>query len=256
MPLTARVQLNRASYVDRPNLGKELVTTDWSAYATAYDLLSEHNPAYQELLVGFEDFLGTIEEPKLIYDIGGGTGNYTKIAARTCPGSEIVLLEPDSGMLNLARAKLAGQKNVHFDSRRFEEFETDRPADLVICIHALYTMPAPARRLADLRRLLRPSGLLYLVDLGRFMDLTDWRRYLFRSIRKRKGVFGALRVFWQGREIARQNANILKAQENGLYWTHTGAQIASAVNAAGFEILRQDAVYRGYSDLLICRAAP
>jgi len=256
MPPTGRIMLNRVESSDRPKSGRKSVATDWSAYATAYDLMSEQNPAYQDLLLEFEAFLGTLEKPKLIYDIGGGTGNFTRIAARACPSSEIIFLEPDTGMLDLARAKLTSHMNIDFDARGLEDLETDRTAELVICIHALYTMPSPARRLADLRRLLRPGGLLYLVDLGRFINLTDWRRYLFRSLRKKKGVFGALRVFWQGREIAKQNSNILKAQKDGLYWTHTGAQIASAANEAGFEILRQESVYRGYSDLLVCRAAP
>ena len=39
------------------------VRADWSAYATAYDLLSEHNPEYQILLQDFEDFLATIKTP-------------------------------------------------------------------------------------------------------------------------------------------------------------------------------------------------
>src|SRR6056297_1583361 len=83
------------------------VPVDWSSYAKAYDLLSEHNPAYQALLRDFEGFLSTIRPPELIYDIGGGTGNYTKIAAHACPCSEIRFVEPNAGMIGLARAKLA-----------------------------------------------------------------------------------------------------------------------------------------------------
>jgi hypothetical protein len=73
-------------------------------------------------------------------------------------------------------------------------------------------------------------------------------------LRKKHGIAGALKVFWQGREIAKQNANIRKAQMKGAYWTHSEAEIASAVSTCGFEIVRQESVYRGYSDLLVCRA--
>ncbi|MGX0978840.1 hypothetical protein ACSSVY_004585 [Roseovarius sp. MBR-51] len=73
-------------------------------------------------------------------------------------------------------------------------------------------------------------------------------------MRKEHGLAGTLRVFWQGREIAKQNKAIFKAQTNGAYWTHTETEIASAATAADFEILRQDSVYRGYSDRLVCRA--
>lgn len=244
------VNLHRSEPDDRS------VRVDWSTYATAYDLLSEHNPEYQALLHDFEAFLATIETPRLIYDIGGGTGNYTEIAARAFPGSEIRFVEPDAGMIGLARAKLAAHGNINYDTLAIEDIDALGTADLVICVHALYAMPAQEQRLGDLRRLLRPGGWLYLVDLGRYMDVADWRSYLFSNLKKEHGLTGALRVLWQGREIAKQNKTILKAQKNGVYWTHTEAEMALAATTAGFEILRQQSVYRGYSDLLVCRAKP
>lgn len=242
------VTLARSETADRSAL------VDWSTYAGTYDLLSQHNPEYQALLQGFERFLKTIDAPQLIYDIGGGTGNYTEIAARLCPGSEIRLMEPDAGMVARAKSKLSAHRNVSYATLALEDITTPAPADLVICIHALYTMPAPEQRLRDLRKLLRPGGWLYLVDLGRDMDVADWRSYLFSSLKRELGLIGALRVLWQGREIAKQNKSIFKAQKDGSYWTHSDAEIASAVSAAGFEIVRQETVYRGYSDLLVCRA--
>ncbi len=232
------------------------VRPDWSAYATAYDLLSEHNPEYQALLQSFAAFLATIEIPRLIYDIGGGTGNYTEVAARAFPGSELRLVEPDTGMIASAKSKLAAFGNIKYDTHTLEDFDAPGTADLVICVHALYAMPEQEQRLGDLRRLLRPGGLLYLIDLGRYMNVSDWRSYLFSNLKKEHGLVGALRVLWQGREIAKQNNAILKAQKKGVYWTHTEAEIASATAAAGFEILKQQSVYRGYSDLLVCRATP
>jgi ubiquinone/menaquinone biosynthesis C-methylase UbiE len=228
--------------------------TDWSAYSTAYDLLSLHNPAYQELMLGFEEFIKTIEPPKVIYDIGGGTGNYTEIAARTCPDSEVHLAEPDAAMLENAKYKLATHKNVTFHNTALQDIEATAVADLIVCVHALYAMPDQTQRLNDLRRLLRPGGYLYLIDLGRHMNVGDWRSYLFTELKKEHGLTGALRVFWQGREVAKQNKAILNAQKNGTYWTHTEAEIAMAVSAVGLDIIRQQTVYRGYSDLLLCRA--
>ena len=235
--------------------GKNLAA-DWNAYAAAYALLSLHNPAYRALMDGFARFLETIEAPRTILDIGGGTGTYTEIAARRFPGAELCLVEPDAGMRALAQAKLRGQGNVRFDDRGLQDFDAPASADLVICVHALYAMPEQARRLHDLRRQLRPGGWLYLVDLGRPMDVADWRGYLFADLRRKHGLLGALRIFWQGREIARQNRIIREAQDSGTYWTHSGAELAELAAAAGFEIVRQDVVYRGYSDLLVCRARP
>jgi ubiquinone/menaquinone biosynthesis C-methylase UbiE len=242
--------------VQNPQATGRSIRADWSAYATAYDLLSEHNPAYQELLQDFEAFLETIETPRLIYDIGGGTGNYTEVAARACPDSEIHLVEPDVGMSAAAREKLAAFDNIQYEAVAMEDLGVSGTADLLICVHALYAMPDPEQRLREMRRLLRPGGWLYLIDLGRDMDVADWRSYLFSSLKREHGLAGALRVFWQGREIAKQNKTILKAQREGSYWTHTAAELATAVTAAGFEIERRASVYRDYSDLVVCRAKP
>ncbi|MGK7753038.1 MULTISPECIES: class I SAM-dependent methyltransferase [unclassified Roseovarius] len=229
---------------------------DWSAYATAYDLLSRHNPEYKALMREFEEFLAEIDAPKIIYDVGGGTGNYTEIAARLCPESSVCLVEPDPGMMQAAKAKLSARKNVTYQNVGLENAEVPEEADLLISVHSLYAMPDPHQRLADMRRMLRRGGLLYLVDLGRPMDVQDWRRFLFSRIRQEHGLFGALMIFWQGRQIAKQNKAIFEAQQDGTYWTHSAEEIAAAVTAAGFDILDQRSVYRGYSDLLVCRATP
>ena len=256
MPSHTSVERPESMTRHRAKPADRLSLVDWSTYATAYDLLSEHNPEYQALLCDFEAFLATIETPRLIYDIGGGTGNFTQIASRACPGSEIRFVEPNAGMIGAAKAKLTANGNIRFDSVSIEDIDATGTADLVICVHALYTMPAPEQRIGDLRRLLRPGGWLYLVDLGRYMDVAEWRTYLFSNLRKEHGLFSALRILWQGREIAKQNKAIFKAQKMGTYWTHTEAEIALSVTAAGFEIVRQQSVYRGYSDLLTCRANP
>jgi len=228
--------------------------TDWSAYATAYDLLSLYNPEYRALLQNFESFLSTIDTPQVIYDIGGGTGSYTEVAAGAFPRSEFHLVEPDSAMIRTARTKLSGYGDVSFHASALQDFKAPKNADLVICVHALYTMPNQRERLGDLRRLVRPGGYLYLIDLGRYMDVSDWRGYLFAELKRERGLLGALKIFWQGRQVAKQNKAILKSQQSGAYWTFTGSELAAAVTEAGFEILKQQPVYRGYSDLLVCRA--
>lgn len=227
---------------------------DWSAYASAYDLLTEHNPEYQALMRDFEVFLETINEPKVIYDLGGGTGNYTEIAARCCPKSEVRLIEPDTEMIQSAQFKLSEYNNISYHNVSFEGINDEGTADLIICVHALYAMPDPLARIRDMRRLLRAGGYLYLIDLGRYLDVPSWRKYLFQEIRKKHGLIGALRVFWQGRQVAKQNQAIYNAQKKGVYWTHTGPEIASAVLAENFKIIEQTSVYRNQSDLLVCRA--
>ena len=251
-----RAEKPTSSRIDGHSTKSQSTIADWSAYASAYDLLSEHNPEYQSLIEGFSNFLSTIEAPRVIYDIGGGTGNYTQAAARAFPGSEIHLVEPDTAMIKSAQAKLSPYANISFENVALENFQAPGRADLVVCVHALYAMPGQEDRLRDLHTLLRPGGTLYLIDLGRHMNVSDWRRYLFSEIKKQHGLFGAIRIFWQGRQVAKQNKAILKAQQDGTYWLHDGQAFASAVTSAGFNIIRQESVYRDHSDLVVCTAMP
>ena len=124
MPSHASVEEQCSVGIFRTASDNMSVRVDWSRYATTYDLLSEYNPEYQALLHDFEAFLHTIKTPLLIYDIGGGTGNYTKIAARSCPGSEIRLVEPDAGMIGLARAKLAAHANVNYSTLALQDIDS------------------------------------------------------------------------------------------------------------------------------------
>lgn len=229
--------------------------TDWTAYAQTYDMLLEHNPAYQDLLVEFENALSKVETPRVIYDVGGGTGNYSQVALGRYPDSALYFIEPDTGMRLRAAEKLSAHGKVTFIDRPLQEVEAPAKADLVICAHALYTMPQPADRLVELRNLLRPGGVLFLVDLGRLMNVSDWRTYMLSHMMRTLGVIEATKLFWKGREIAAQNKAIFRAQKAKLYWTHSDTEIAAAVEQAGFEIMSQKTVYRGYSDLLLCRAA-
>lgn len=230
------------------------VRTDWSAYATAYDLLADHNPAYQQLLNNFANFLRQIDEPRQIFDVGGGTGNYAAVAARIFPGCAIQLIEPDANMMQKARVKLQAHRNISYDRRPLQEVRANGQADLVVCIHALYAMPDQERRLEDLRRLLRRGGLLYLVDLGRNMNVSEWRSYLLSHLIRSEGLGKAAKILWRGRQIAKQNSHIADAQRQGIYWTNSQDQIAQIVARSGFDVLDIRDAYRGYSDLLICRA--
>jgi len=252
--MTFHARTKESPNLDSTPANDPSVRADWSAYATAYDLLSDHNPEYQLLMQDFEAFLETIKTPGVIYDIGGGTGNYTEIAARICPGSEVHLAEPDTAMIRTAQSKLKAHRNVSFHNLALQDLDAPNAADLVVCVHALYAMPDQSQRLKDLRRLIRPGGYLYLIDLGRYMDVADWRSYLFTELKNEHGLKEALKIFWRGRQVAKQNSAIYKAQKKGVYWTHSEAEIAAAVTAAGFDIIRQQSVYRGYSDLLVCRA--
>ncbi len=60
---------------------------DWHSYPAVYDLMTELNPAYQELVDSYRRFLATqwLHPDDLILDLGAGTGNFSLVAADEWP---------------------------------------------------------------------------------------------------------------------------------------------------------------------------
>ena len=121
-------------------------------------------------------------------------------------------------------------------------------------VNALYAMPHPEAILRRAFHWLRPGGSLFLVDLGRIQDTTEWTTFLVSSNRHTLGIFRTLRILLnEGRVISRANRRIADAQRAGIYWRHTAAQLHDTLAQIGFELEAVRNVYRGYSDLALAR---
>lgn len=229
---------------------------DWSVYAQSYDMLLSYNPAYQDLIKQFEAFLdghGMASFSKAA-DIGGGTGNFSASLVARNPNISLHFLEPDEGMRKIAKRKLTAAKNPTFVDDAFENAQLEDGFDLIICTHALYTMPHPLEQLRRLRELSAPGGCLFIIDFGRPMNVSQWRNYLVRHLLKSQGVLKTAELLWRSRDLARQNRRVADHQKQGLYWLHDAKEFSSVLQEAGWQILEQRETYRGCSDLAVCVA--
>ncbi len=230
----------------------------WRQYAAVYDLMAENNPAYQELVKCYRDFIAAncITPLQRVLDAGAGTGNFSLVAAQKLPTAKIIHLEPDLGMNLCVKAKSQTRQitNLIVDERAIEAAEFPAAAfDVITSVHALYTMPQPQEQLRRFAAWLRPGGLVFLCDFGRVMEVADWRNYLFKHLCRENGLLETLKILWRGRQIARENRKIARLQRHGKYWMHSPDQFRGAVETAGFQILKQELVYRGCSDLIIAK---
>ena len=87
------------------------------------------------------------------------------------------------------------------------------------------------------------------------MRLADWAWYLLREMTACHGLEHALRAFWRGRVIGRENRHIARQQRTGAYWLHSADQFKTAIEAAGFRIEHERELFRGYSDRVEAIAA-
>lgn len=231
---------------------------DWRSYAAVYDVMLDNNPAYAAIVARYRRFLSSLPLAggDALVEVGAGTGNFSLAAAEAWPRCHIVHVDASDAMNAHARVKCAalGLDNVEIRTANVQDF--DLPAEsvaLVTVVHALYTFPDPPAVLAKCYRWLKPGGSLFACDPGAPIDVGDWSRFVFRAACRSHGVAGAVRLFWRGRVALRENRRIAQAFDQGTYWRHDAATFRAAFEAAGFEVVEADTVFRGVSDLVVAR---
>lgn len=242
----------------KPTRGEPKTRVDWTRYAEVYDLMATCNPAYRELTGTIAEIIRELKIPTggLLADIGAGTGEYSIALARTRQDCRVVHVEPNEFMAGHAQLKQerAGLLNLRFQVRKAHELLFDPGTlDLCLCVHALYTMPNPRETLSWFHTWLKPGATLVLCDLGRTLDVRDWREFIVAHLVRERGWLRAMTTLWRGRQVARQNKQIASQQRCGAYWTHSPEELRLAVESAGFEVLQQQLCYRGFSDLVVAR---
>jgi SAM-dependent methyltransferase len=124
----------------------------------------------------------------------------------------------------------------------------------LVSVNALYAMPEPAALLKRVFHWLKPGGVLFLINLGRIQNTTEWTTFLIKSNLHKLGLIRTLRVLLnEGLVISRENRKIASAQRSGLYWQHGTKQFGELLREIGFEVDLLEPTYRGYSDLACCR---
>lgn len=153
-----------------PNSPDYLPAAGHDALLPAYDLISRLLGAatMHRRLVELAD----LDAARQVLEIGCATGNLTKLIKRRQPGAEVVGLDPDPRALAMATRKAVGL-GVRFDQGYSQSLPyPDDSFDRVLSSLMFHHLEAEQKRgtLAEVRRVLRPGGALYLVDLGQTPD--------------------------------------------------------------------------------------
>lgn len=128
---------------------------------------------------------------QIIVDLGCGPGAVTKLILERISGAEpaphVIGVDPSPSAIARARACI---------SSRFAEFKEGTaellsrlvpPADAVVFLNAIHLMPDKAQVLKEIRRVLKPGGLLAFNSTffnGAYVEGTSgfWRRWIVRSV--------------------------------------------------------------------------
>jgi ubiquinone/menaquinone biosynthesis C-methylase UbiE len=138
-------------------------------------------------------------EGKRVLDVGTGDGSYAIEAA--VRGAEVVGIDPDSAMLRAAAERASSRRiAVLFQQGRAEALSfPDAAFDLLLAVTALCFVHDAATAVREMVRVLRPSGLLVIGELGRWSLWAAGRR-----VRGWRGERTWRRArFWSRRELVR-----------------------------------------------------
>jgi SAM-dependent methyltransferase len=130
-----------------------------------------------------------------VLDLGCGAGDVSFLAAEIVgPTGSVVGIDRDPGVLAIARerAQQMGSTTVSFEERSIEGFIASKPFDAVVGRFVLVYQPDPAATLGHVRGLLRPGGILAMLEpdmslgvrswppVALWQQVSDWIRETFR----------------------------------------------------------------------------
>lgn len=161
-------------------------------------------------------FRDHVRSTSRILDCGCGPGSITVGLAQWAPDGQTVGIDVGAEQLDGARrlARNLGTRNVTF--RQADIFELpfdDDSFDVVFSQTVLFHVPNPGKALAEIRRVLRPGGVVALRD-----------------------AINACIVIWPDEPLVRELADIIRrgAQRSGGN-PDIGRELGTLLHAAGFE---------------------
>ncbi|MBN1346133.1 MAG: class I SAM-dependent methyltransferase [Phycisphaerae bacterium] len=142
------------------------MTSDLSANVGRFDGVAEcydaHRPTPPSVIIDILTQIAGVERPKLVVDLGSGTGLSTRIWADRA--EEVIGVEPNQDMRNLAENSPRASENVRYrDGLSTQTGLTDGCADIVTASQAMHWME-PEPTFAEAVRILRTGGLLAAYD--------------------------------------------------------------------------------------------
>jgi ubiquinone/menaquinone biosynthesis C-methylase UbiE len=101
-----------------------------------------------------------------ILDIGCGTGIFASRVLEHLPGAHVWGLDLSDGMLQRSRARChAAPGRLHLVRGNSERLPfSDNSFDVVTCAHSFHHYPCQDRVVAEMHRVLRPGGGLFIID--------------------------------------------------------------------------------------------
>jgi 2-polyprenyl-3-methyl-5-hydroxy-6-metoxy-1,4-benzoquinol methylase len=95
-------------------------------------------------------------------DVGCGSGRVCIALAKAFPAAEVIGIDPDEE--SIRRARESAVANVKFDVRTTADMARGTGFDFISLCDALHDLAEPVKTLEEIRALLNPQGILFIVE--------------------------------------------------------------------------------------------
>jgi ubiquinone/menaquinone biosynthesis C-methylase UbiE len=115
--------------------------------------------------LAFLDRWAAISPEAVVLDIGCGTGEFEKLLLSKHPNQQITGVDISTKMLEIARRKCQAYPKVAFRAASASALPfSDHSFDVIVSASAFHYFNAPEAALDEMRRILRPGGVMVILD--------------------------------------------------------------------------------------------
>jgi ubiquinone/menaquinone biosynthesis C-methylase UbiE len=192
-----------------PNLAANL--DRFSGFADRYDAFRPQPPT---ILLDILTQLARVERPRLVVDLGSGTGLSTVIWASRA--EQVIGVEPNADMRHQAIVRTAAQaSNVKYiDAISSQTGLPDASADVVTCSQSLHWMD-PASTFEEVARILRDGGIFAAYDAD-WPPTVNWQaERAYDGFIERAEKIGQARGWYQGIVKWKKEEHLARMQASG-----------------------------------------
>lgn len=228
----------------------------WDIYARFYDSLPKYYHPYQKLV---SDVVQTLENSiprgSKILDAGCGTGNFSIELGRK--GYNVEGIDFSKAMLERAKnkSKNEGLKNIEFKEWDIEKgitFHDDETLDCVLSVHTLYSLLRPELAIGEYSRILKPGGVLILVEPQHKIRIASFIKDAYIS----GGLYNVSRLVFTQLGISLFNIYIRRNIKKGIYHYWDQDQMRRELESFLARIIGMVPAYAADSDLMTVAVKP